>query len=247
MSYIFIYNDKGTDQFSLNELKTCLKTIYPDYSVKLVNSSEVKNGILFDYKVKLFCIGGGRDLGYLEMLGDQGCECIRDYVKVGGYYLGICAGAYFASDYIEFDLNGKLEVKGNRKLKFFQGKCVGPLNETFKYNSEDDAIAIEIEILSNSCQNRNQYHYLNGGCTFISYEQDTNDNYKVIAKYKSKSPNYPAIVKCNFGRGKCLLSGIHIEYDPDNLNSSNDNIGNQIIDKLKQNEKYSLLKLLLEE
>ena len=47
----------------------------------------------------------------------------QEFVENGGSYLGICAGAYFACDYIEFDKNGPLEVVGPRDLKFYPGKC----------------------------------------------------------------------------------------------------------------------------
>ncbi len=66
-------------------------------------------------------LGGGYDLGYINALGKAGMSQIQDYVREGGSYLGLCAGAYFACDYIEFDKGGPLEVVGERWLKFFPG------------------------------------------------------------------------------------------------------------------------------
>ena len=123
MDNIFIYKDEGTDEFSFNELKLSLETHYQNLNIQKVDSNDIKRGILIQknglLNAKLFCIGGGRDLGYLKMLGTEGCEEIKNYVHLGGTYLGICAGAYFAADYIEFDVNGPIEVKGERILKFF--------------------------------------------------------------------------------------------------------------------------------
>ena len=69
-------------------------------------------------------LGGGYDLGFINALGEPGMSQIQDYVKAGGSYLGVCAGAYFACDYIEFDKGGPLEVCGERWLKFFPGNPV---------------------------------------------------------------------------------------------------------------------------
>lgn len=75
--------------------------------------------------VALLAIGGGYDLGLIEALGACGMKNIQDYVMAGGSYLGICSGAYFACDRIEFDKSGPQEVVGERFLKFYPGM---PLN-----------------------------------------------------------------------------------------------------------------------
>lgn len=72
----------------------------------------------------LYVIGGGYDLGLIKALGPEGTNKIQQYVQQGGSYLGICSGAYFASNYIEFDKDGPLEVCGDRQLKFYPGKIM---------------------------------------------------------------------------------------------------------------------------
>lgn len=242
MENIFIYRDDGTDEFSFNELKICLEILYPTLKIQQVDSKSVKNGILFgsygQLNAKLFCIGGGRDMGYLKMLGEQGCEEIKKYVHSGGIYLGICAGAYFAADYIEFDLNGPIEVKGERMLKFFKGKATGPINKAFKYNTESEAMAIEIKLTNEESgtekRSNSHYYYLNGGCNFKPYDEN-DKNLIIIARYTKdclNSENEAAIVECNYGLGKCLLSGLHIEYNPNHLNKTNQNIHDNVLPKL---------------
>ena len=54
-----------------------------------------------------------------------GNERIREYVSKGGKYLGICAGGYYASSYVEFEKSTTLEVLGDRELSFFPGKAIG--------------------------------------------------------------------------------------------------------------------------
>lgn len=72
---------------------------------------------------QLMVFGGGYDLGFEAAVGKNGAKIIQDFVKNGGSYLGLCAGAYWACDYIEFDKDGPLEVVGERRLKFFPGMC----------------------------------------------------------------------------------------------------------------------------
>ncbi len=53
----------------------------------------------------LLIMPGGRDLPFLEALGDSGAQKVRDWVRGGGKYFGICAGAYFGSSRIEFEMD----------------------------------------------------------------------------------------------------------------------------------------------
>ena len=71
----------------------------------------------------LLVIGGGYDMGFLRALGSDGAAQVRAYVQTGGSYLGLCAGAYFASAQVTFDEGGDLEVCGPRPLRFFPGEC----------------------------------------------------------------------------------------------------------------------------
>ena len=70
----------------------------------------------------LLVIGGGYDLGFLRALGPDGAALVKSYVETGGSYLGLCAGAYFASAQVTFDKGGDLEVCGPRPLGFFPGE-----------------------------------------------------------------------------------------------------------------------------
>ena len=66
MKKILIFNDKGSDEFCVNELKNCLEIIYRnEIEIKLINSDYILNGSLNYQKDNILCIGGGFDLGYL--------------------------------------------------------------------------------------------------------------------------------------------------------------------------------------
>jgi glutamine amidotransferase-like uncharacterized protein len=232
---VCVYDDYGSSQFSTDELVMCMKTTFSNDEVKRVKATQIKDGILND--AKFLCIGGGFDKGYMVALGQDGCSAIQKFIKSGGYYIGICAGAYFAADSIEFDLNGPLEVKGERFLKLFRGKCIGPMNN-FEYNNENGAVAVELDIPSYP---DGYFAYLNGGGYFEGHEE----NYEIVAKYKSNSK--PSIIKGKFGSGDVLLSGVHIEFNPNHLDLQNDNIALNVQPKItdRNEQVYRLMRQLI--
>ena len=117
----YIYSDYGSSQFCVESLTHCFKAIYEEDNIEIdqITAEQILNRELFENEAgkieineKLLCFGGGFDMGYVEILGKQGVDVIKEFVQLGGNYLGICAGAYFATDYIQFDLGGPLEVLG---------------------------------------------------------------------------------------------------------------------------------------
>ena len=56
--------------------------------------------------------------------------------------MGICAGSYYGSRKVEFDLQGRLEVNEDRELKLFKGRAVGPALKGFDYKSTKGEYAI---------------------------------------------------------------------------------------------------------
>jgi len=230
MKRILIYNDEGVTEFSVTQLRRCFEKLFPALEIIDINGENVRNGILFkpeeSQNETLLCIGGGFDLGYLKSLQSEGCEQIREFVLTGGNYLGICAGAYFACESILFD--GPDIVQGERPLRFFPGQAIGPVNRQFIYDSDDKAVAIEIRLDNNS----RTYTYLNGGCYF---EPNNSENqFDQIACYSHSTngeqdellsvDNKLAIVECKVGLGKCLLSGVHFEFNAHDLDRENENI-----------------------
>ena len=67
-----------------------------------VTAEQIRNGILKDMDVLVQ--GGGGAHAQSEELEAPGRDAIRDFVKNGGGYLGICAGAYLASSARDSDL-----------------------------------------------------------------------------------------------------------------------------------------------
>lgn len=191
----------------MSQLLCALETCSPDLCVEVTSACEILNGAL-SCGVQLLCFPGGFDLGYLETLGKRGCDMIRQWVTHGGSYLGICAGAYFAAERLEFDRGGPLEVCGERFLKFYPGVARGPAFPGFDYNSELGSRAARVQLtagLGNSLA-----LYVNGAPTFSEHPPGCPNVEEVMWLEDGRSIG----VRCGVGRGAALLLGAHVEYDP---------------------------------
>jgi glutamine amidotransferase-like uncharacterized protein len=129
----------------------------------------------------LLCMPGGADLPYCRLLNGRGNAIIRGWVEAGGAYLGICAGAYYASSCCVFEAgNPDLEVIGDRELAFFPGTAFGPVHPGFDYQSERGAAAVAVTFRPSPSANSSggttptytitTLDYTNGGPMFLSCE-----------------------------------------------------------------------------
>ncbi len=231
---ILVYNDKGVGQLGLYSLLYKLRQ--HDKSFLIVNAHFIKNNDLSKFKALI--IGGGADIPYCNRLGSVGIKKIQDFVKNGGNYIGICAGAYFACRQIEFT-GRDYNVFDSRELALFDGVGIGSIAGLCHgvYYDETSASKAIVELSFGRHEQKAYYH---GGCYFENALP-----HQMFAKYKQIDK--PAVVLDNYGKGKYLLSGVHfeIEYTPyieyinENKNAENDaKIDNElelrIIGKLKR-------------
>ncbi|XP_033739935.1 biotin--protein ligase-like [Pecten maximus] len=173
-SNVLIYKGEGAKEENVEQLlKQISKYTSPaKYNIKTISPEETKKGT-WTSSTALYVIGGGYDLGFIRALGDEGTLKIRDYVRAGGRYLGICAGAYFACNSIEFDKGGPQQVCGDRILRFFPGVCVGPVHGPYNYNVKVSARAVPIQFSDpnwNPQQSTSLCGYFNGGGMFLPQE-----------------------------------------------------------------------------
>lgn len=222
---IYVYSDEGVSDESLTHTMSTFKTILRKYDVKTIDAQQVKNG-LWSKNAALFVMPGGADSPYAKKLNGYGNNIIKKYVMDGGAFLGICAGAYYGSSYVEFDKNGSLEILGNRELVFFRGKSIGPVLAPYDYKTQSGSRAAKIHVILDNPLDVLVFY--NGGGFFEDAEQYSNT--KVIGIYEN---NLPAIILVHYGKGRVLLSGVHFEYDPFLL-SDNDQHIKKIIDPLNK-------------
>ena len=206
---VLIYSGPGTSEFSVNQtLRTLKKFLKSSYDVKLIGSDVLKNDkIPWDESCALFVMPGGRDLVYLdEFKGTNFFKRLKGKVK----YLGICAGAYFAADRIEFEMGRTgYEVKGDRPLKLIDTLAKGALEtgKLFYYSddyteSKEQQHSIQAINIKTIIDNKNLKVAYNGGCYFPQARCDL-----IYAVYGDNQPII--LLKDN----DFCLSGVHFEYD----------------------------------
>ena len=205
---IRIYRDKGTDPFCLKALVSALQQelVHQTYSITFADRQLLQTATWHEH-TKLLIFPGGRDIPYQEALQGSGNQQIVDFVQQGGSFLGICAGAYYASSHIEFEKGSPLEVIASRDLCFFPGCAVGPAYGpgTFGYQNQKGALIASLELGSETSAS-----YYHGGCAFIG--EENNPNISILARYADLANKPPAIVRCTVGQGQAVLCGVHPEY-----------------------------------
>ncbi len=237
---IYVYYDKGVAEPGISYVLASLNEFLgKQYSIQTLNAKEVIEKPWMEDAV-LWVMPGGSDLYYLRKLKGLGNQRIQAYVAQGGAYLGLCAGAYYAAAYVEFDKEGPLEVLGARELKFFPGKAIGPILAPYDYESKSGSRAAQLRLNLEAVKTTSVYY--NGGCYFEGTEQS--ENTRVLAYYAN---GLPAIIECAYQKGRAILSGVHFEYDP-NLVDAEDPYHQAILSELKESNdsRIAVLKRLLQ-
>jgi len=173
-----------------------------------VEADDIKAGILDD-SISAFFMPGGADRYYAELLNGEGNAALHTYVKSGGSYVGICAGAYYACRALFWREGQADEISGPRELGFFKGSAHGPIPE-WTLGKADCALAEVAGPLGQA----SLYYW--GGPLFKGDLQDVD----VLARYTALPDQPAAILKGRFGKGQWLLSSAHAEYSGAALRNS---------------------------
>ena len=226
------------------------------FEVEKTDAAAIREGALNEC-CQLLVMPGGRDLPYCWRLNGEGNDKIREFVRNGGSYLGLCAGGYYGASYVRFaegDPAAVMEVVGPRELKFYPGVAWGPTYPGFHYNSNVGARACSLNLkpsirrlLTGVCSEdiATVKVYYDGGGYFQMFSGDVTQyvdgatDVRVLATYDMSDysvsqwdtpcghddvprpvqlPDNPAaIVSSQYGAGKVVLSGVHLEASPASL------------------------------
>jgi glutamine amidotransferase-like uncharacterized protein len=181
-----------------------------------LRGSDIQAGALTDVDVLIW--PGGHYPAYWEEVGLEGKTKIQEFVANGGGYFGICAGAYYACDYMVWMDDPAFpppnyKVEGDElNLDLFPGVAWGPIFEIADrpepgYAMTQINIINQTHPISDSLPAAYQILYVGG-----PYIQPYNDtDYTVLGTYDLTGE--PAIVSCNYGSGRVFLIGPHAEIE----------------------------------
>ena len=205
---VLIYSGPGTSGLSVRAaLRSLNALLTPHYSVSTIDAKSIIEDP-WHASTALLVIPGGRDLPYCRELDGRGNTRIQEYVRRGGSYLGLCAGAYYASSRVEFELDTPIAVQGPRELKFYGNTARGCAFSGFVYDSEVGAKAVRLETASGQVK-----CYWNGGGIFVDAKPS-----ETLARYVDSvkiDGGRVAVVETKVGKGTVILSAVHIEVAHD--------------------------------
>lgn len=221
---VLVYNGSGVSASSRDHALFALRSFLSHrYDVQLVSPKSLRQEPWQD-SCALLVFPGGRDIPYHFDLEGKANQRIRSWVEAGGRYLGFCAGAYYASKTVEFQVGTHLEVLGDRELCFFPGVCRGTVFPGFAYETEAGAREVVLELDRSAwrdhwSQSPEQVEvWYNGGGAFVMDDRATAAGISVLATYSQAEGSPVAGVLARPGQGKAALWSAHPEH-PTFMNS----------------------------
>ena len=215
MKKIYIFGARGAD---FGTIADSLRLACPKHRICIVDRADVLSADFNPRQVAAFVLPGASRGAYDEKLGADGIAAIKKYVCDGGTFAGFCAGAYFASEKIEW----RLETPEKRKVKspvlnFFNGIARGPVPRLLSCDNTNwewghmTAVPITAKLPLSAAFNMRALYC--GGPQFIGAA----DGFNVLARFESLQGKPPAVMTRPYGRGRVLLSAIHPEVSPEQL------------------------------
>ncbi|KAK6433951.1 biotin holocarboxylase synthetase [Oleoguttula sp. CCFEE 5521] len=241
---VLIYAGPGSTTSSVKHATWSLRRLLPNYAIINVSADQILKEPWMS-TCALLVMPGGADMGYCRTLNGEGNRRIRQYVEMGGRYLGLCAGGYYGCAKCEFELGVKgMEVVGDRELAFYPGTCKGLAFPGFVYHSEAGMRAAELNVAKEPFAGVKRpvpgklKAYYNGGGLFVDAERYADRGVEILATYGNQvaiadghGRENAAIVFCRVGEGSAILTGPHPEFSGTNLNRD-EATGPQGYDKL---------------
>lgn len=153
-----------------------------------------------------------------KALGPEKRRHVKQFVRNGGGYVGICAGAYLASSHYKWSFgffnascfNKMVDIPGKgKKSMWYRG---GPADVQVSFNKKTSIIG--------KTKSEETVRYQNGPILSAGKRPDL-PRFQVLARFKTENGIYkaqkdtmigaPAIVTSKFGKGKVLAISPHFE------------------------------------
>lgn len=230
---VLVYSGAGT---TTESVKHCLDSLRyhlsPYYAVVTINEQALLNDP-WQFKSACLVIPGGADLPYCAVLNGNGTQKIQLFVRKGGKYIGLCAGGYFGSKRLEWEVGTDREVSGPRELGFFQGTNKGCAYKGFDYNSHAGARVVKLDASELGCSEVHSFY--NGGGLFANASKVK--DCAILARYADDTDvdddDRAAVVLCKVGKGHALLAGPHPEFSAGLIKTKDgDGHEREIVDEL---------------
>ena len=198
---IALYAENGASEISIQAANSMFQ--WMGYTVSLLRGEDFDNGLSH---FRLLCFPGGDMYLYAQSISSDGKENIRNFVHSGGGYIGICGGAYFASEQVIWQGAALPMVP----LGLLLGTAQGPIDAIAAYpycTMSKINIIHGFHPITQSCQDSEWILYCYGPMLLPSIQVD------ILARYEIG--NQPAMLAFEYGLGRVFLIGLHPEIEED--------------------------------
>lgn len=100
---VAVFDGDGVGPSALPLIAAIEKVKDHAFQITRITAAEIQSGKLAEVDVLVHPGGSGGGQG--KALGENGRKAVRDFVNQGGGYLGVCGGAYLATNDYEWSLN----------------------------------------------------------------------------------------------------------------------------------------------
>lgn len=199
---VLIYSGDGSMEESVAGVKACIDesnnmNLTPGYYFEYDTADEIDSNTLSSYDILI--MPGGNSVSYING-NNINVDAIKQFVSQGNGYLGICAGAYSASNSIDGLYSGwGLASHVNTKNVNYEGLL------SISTTSSGSVLSSESTM---------NLHHQNGPAMYTT----SSDVYSFAyyADNKTGYQDYSAILGESYGSGRVILCGSHPEMDPQN-------------------------------
>jgi len=201
---VALYSDLGTWEESVQAAEKMFQ--WMNYTVALVDADYINTKGVENFSI--LCIPGGDMYQYAQDISSKGMDNIKDFVRNGGGYSGICGGAYFASERVVWQAN-QLPMT---PLGVFPGTADGPINEIVPY---PNYTMCKVDILDPT----HPITQSEPDSTWMLYYwgpvlvPNKDANVTILGKYDRV--NQPTMMAFDYGLGRVFLIGTHPEIEED--------------------------------
>jgi glutamine amidotransferase-like uncharacterized protein len=194
---IAVYGGRGAHAESREAIQAFLSHAGIDWQPILPHEMERLSPDKFD----VLYVPGGWAIDNIREIAPLGKRAIRQFVQAGKSYIGVCAGAYFAADIIRWQ--GRLV---EYDLDLFNGLAEGPIDAIQTWRGWR---LTELELVAQHPVNKGQTRQTGlywGGPAFYP---DSRQQCQVLGCYAATGEQ--AAIAFEYGRGRVLLMGCHLE------------------------------------
>jgi glutamine amidotransferase-like uncharacterized protein len=200
---VALYSDNGCWDESLQALENMFA--WMGYTVTQVDAAYINKNI---GTFKILCVPGGDMYQYSQDISAAGKENIRDFIRHGGAYIGICGGAYFAGEKVIW----RGQQLSMTPLGLFSGMTQGPIDEIIPY---PDCGMCKITIIDSThpitrSEPDSLWVLYYWGPALIP---DQDAAVTILGRYADSSE--PAMLAFEYGDGRVFIIGTHPEIEED--------------------------------